>query len=340
MKDTKELEIAEIVEQEDIEALEKDFNAFIKTMESDTYKVSAGINMDELDEISEDVIKAKEYLSSFASGEKKTIREKAYNQISSFPLIGSWAKDKIEEVQTQNIKDSSVKEVLEGIFKSFDVKKTRLLELTTMMEGMKNNLLNQEKHLGDYIVRLEGIIKNPKNTVEKMKALEMSVMAESQDKITKEMIYNNLNIIMELMEGLHYKISKTLPVIKNTLNNSLNIVGTINSIRDAVSMMNALESLSNDINKKSTSNIQSLVIDTTKSLSEGTDIEFYKESAKRNEEFNKTLLEARKEHIKTTIDNYESLKQIGIDSSNQIQYRQEEEAKALGLKIESMKEGM
>ena len=142
---------------------------------------------------------------------------------------------------------------------------------------------------------------------------------------------------MELMESLHHKISKTLPVIKNTLSNSLNIVGTINSIRDAVDMMNTLEGLSNEINQKSTNNIQTLVIDTTRSLSEGTDIEFYKESAKRNEEFNKTLLEARKEHIATTISNYQTLKEIGINAGNQIEYRREQEALALGLTIETVK---
>ncbi len=207
-----------------------------------------------------------------------------------------------------------------------------------MMEGMKSNLLEQEIVLYKYINQLNYIIENPTNAVEKMKAFEMSVMAQSQEKITKEMIYNNLDIIMELMSGLHHKISKTLPVIKNTLNNSLNIVGTINSIRDAVQMMNALETLSNDINKKSTNNIQSLVIETTKSLSEGTDIDFYKESAKRNELFNKTLLEARKEHITKTISNYNTLKEIGADASNQIEYRLEEEKKYLGMGVE-VKEG-
>ena len=314
--------------------LEKEFGSFIKAMDSANNKVTANINMDELNEISDDIIKAREYLTSFASGEKKTIREKAYNQLGALPFIGKWAKEKGEEVQVQALEDSSVKEVLDGIFKSFEVKKKRLVELTIMMDGMRTNLIMQESTLGGYIGKLEDIINTTANPGDKMRAIEMSNMAQAQDKITKEMVYNNLNIIMELMEGLHGKLTKTLPVIKNTLTNSLNIVGTINSIRDAVDMMNTLEVLSNEINQKSTNNIQTLVIDTTRSLSEGTDIEFYKESAKRNEEFNKTLLEARKEHISTTISNYETLKEIGIDSSNQIEYRREQEAIALGMNID------
>ena len=340
--DEVEVEMVEVDEiretyEGSMDDLEKDFGLFIQEMENANDRIAANINMDELDEISGDIIKAKEYLSSFASGEKKSVREKAYNKLTALPLIGGWAKDKVEEAQTQSLEDSTVKEVLNGIFNSFDVKKKRLVDLTIMMDGMKNNLIKQEITLGNYIDKLNDIIANPKNVADKMRALEMSVMAQSQDKITKEMIYNNLNIIMELMEGLHHKISKTLPVIKNTLSNSLNIVGTINSIRDAVDMMNTLETLSNEINQKSTGNIQTLVIDTTKSLSDGTDIEFYKESAKRNEEFNKTLLEARKEHIKTTLSNYETLKEIGIDSSNQIAYRREEEARALGMNIDTAK---
>ncbi len=317
--------------------LEKEFGSFIQEMETANNRVTANINMDELNEISEDIIKAKDYLSAFASGEKKTVREKAYNQLTSLPLIGGWAKSKVEEVQVQALEDSTVKEVLNGIFSSFDVKKRRLIELTGMMDGMRTNLLNQEMRLGDYIEKLNDIILTTTSPADKMRAVEMSVMAQSQDKITKEMVYNNLNIIMELMEGLHHKISKTLPVIKNTLTNSLNIVGTINSIRDAVDMMNTLETLSNEINQKSTNNIQTLVINTTRSLSDGTDIEFYKLSAKRNEEFNETLLEARKQHIATTLDNYETLKEIGIDASNQIEYRREQEAIALGMNIETSK---
>lgn len=317
--------------------LESDFGIFIKDMEDANNRVTSNINMDELNEISASIIEAKQYLSSFASGEKKSVREKAYNQLALIPGFGGWAKNKVEEAQVQALEDSSVKEVLEGIFASFDVKKRRLVELTTMMDGMRTNLIHQESTLGDYMLKLEDIITNPKSVADKMRALEMSVMAQSQDKITKEMIYNNLNIIMELMEGLHHKISKTLPVIRNTLTNSLNIVGTINSIKDAVDMMNTLEQLSNEINQKSTGNIRSLVVEVTKSLSDGTDIQFYKDSAKRGEEYSMALLEARKTHIKTTVEHYETLKEIGDNANNQIEYRRTEEAKLLGITLDTAK---
>lgn len=320
-----------------IDDLERDFNILIEDMEVANSKINSNINIDELNEISEDVLKAREYLNSFASGERKTVREKAYNQMTNIPLMGDWAKRKIQEVQSQMYEDSSVKEVLEGIFNSFTTKKNRLLELTIMLESMRKNLLFLESSLGDYMIKMDYLINHSEDVGEKMRALEMSNMALSQDKIIKEMIYNNLNIIMELMKGLHNKITKTLPAIKSTLTNSLNIVGAINSIKDTVAMLNTLETLSNEINQKSTANIQELVITTTESLSDGVDIDFYKQSALRNEEFNKTLLEARKKHIRTTIENYGALKQIGIDSNNQIEYRKEQEALILGEKINEMK---
>jgi uncharacterized protein YjgD (DUF1641 family) len=130
------------------------------------------------------------------------------------------------------------------------------------------------------------------------------------------------------------KISKTLPTLKNTLNNSLNIVGAINSIKDAVQMMNTLENLTNEITQTSTNNIQTLIVDVTKSLSDGTDVEFYKESAKRNEEFNKTLIEARVKHIEKTVSNYNTLKEIQLDTSNQIELRRDAELQALSLKAQ------
>ena len=316
-----------------IQELEQEFNSFIKEMETANETVSSGIQMDELNEIGDEVIKAKQYLTSFASGEKKSVREKAYSQLIALPLIGDWAKEKVEEVQVQQMENSGVKEVLEGIFESFEVKKKRLIELTTMAEGMRENLINQEQRLGKYIAQLDEIIANPPSVADKMRALDMSIIAQAQDRISKEMIYNQLNFIISMMEQLMTKISKTLPTLKNTLNNSLNIVGTINSIKDAVEMMNTLEDLSNEITRTSTNNIQGLIVDVTKSLSDGTDIEFYKESAKRNEEFNQTLTKARIKHIKTTVDNYETLKQIEVDTSNQIEMRRKEEAKALGMQL-------
>jgi len=319
--------------QNTIAELEVEFNAFIKEMEVANDSVSSKIQMDELNEIGDEVIKAKQYLTSFANGEKKSIREQAYSQLTALPLIGTWAKDKVEEVQVQHMKDSGVKEVLEGIFESFETKKKRLVELTVMAEEMRDNLIEQEKQLGVYIRKLDEIIANPPSVADKMRALDMSIIANSQQHITKDMIYNNLTFIIELMENLMIKISKTLPTLKNTLSNSLNIVGTINSIKDAVEMMNTLETLTNEITQSSTNNIQDLIVDVTKSLSDGTDIEFYKDSQKRNEDFNKTLMNARVKHIETTIANYETLKTMQIDANSQLEYRKDAEMKALGMQI-------
>lgn len=333
---------SELVEQHTIykgsmDDLEKEFNSFIGEMDRANSKVGITIDMAELDEISAQVIEARMYLSSFVKGEKQSVREKAYGSLIALPFIGEWAKGKVHETKVQQLQDSTVKEVLEGIFTSFDIKKKRLVELTGMVDNMRTNLIHQEQKLGEYIEKLEDVLSNPQSAQDKMRAMEMSVMAQSQDKITKEMIYNNLNIIIELMGGLHQKITKTLPVLKNTLTNSLSIVGTINSIKDAIDMMNNLESLSNDIIQQSTGNVQQLIIESTNSLSEGTDIEFYRLSAKRNEVFNNQLLESRKKHITKTFEDYNTLKTIGIDSSHQLENRMKQEAIALGMNLDVMK---
>jgi len=132
-----------------------------------------------------------------------------------------------------------------------------------------------------------------------------------------------------MMEQLMTKISKTLPTLKNTLNNSLNIVGTINSIKDAVEMMNTLEDLSNEINETSSKNIQELIINVTDSMTDGTNIEFYRESAKRNEEFNATLIESRKKYITTSINNYNELKNIEENSQKMLLERSKAEEELL-----------
>jgi len=316
-----------------IQELEQEFESFIKEMEIANETVSSGIKINELNEIGDEIIKAKQYLASFASGDKKSVRTQAYSQLLALPLIGNWAKDKIEEAQVKQMESSGVKETLEGIFKSFEVKKKRLIELTTMAEGIRKNFINQEQRLGTYILQLDEIIKNPPSGADKLRALNMSIIAQAQDKISKEMIYNQLNFIITMMENLMIKISKTLPTLKNSLSNSLNIVGTINSIKDAVEMMNTLEDLSNEITRTSTNNIQNLIVGVTKSLNDGIDIDFYKESAKRNEEFNNTLTQAKIQYIKTTVNDYETLKQIGVNTSNQDELRRKKEEEILEIQL-------
>ena len=331
--DTLEVEMVETPnhKKDNIDSLENEFSTFIEDLESSQKGINS-IQMDELNDISEEIIKAKQYLTSFASGESKSIRTKAFNQLTALPLIGGWAKEKAQEMEAQDLRDTGVEEVLDGMFNSFNVKKKRLIELAGMAESLRDSLIHKEQELGKYIKRLDDIIENPSSATEKLKAIDLSIMAQSQDRITKEMIYNNLEFILQLLEGLMLKISKTLPVLKQNLNNSLSIVGTINSIKDSLEMMNTLESLTNEISRTSTENIQSLIIDVTKSLGDSTDIAFYEESAKRNEDYHKLLTQERVKFIEKSIDNYEKLKEIDENSQNLMLERVKQEANAIGYK--------
>jgi hypothetical protein len=321
----------------DIDELEAQFNKFISDTEEATTSAAGAVNMDELNEIGDEIIAARQYLESFAAGEKKSVREKAYNQLVALPLIGGWAKDKVQEVQTQALKDSNVKEVLQGIFDKFDVKKKRLLELTEMANNIGKSLQAQEKELAKYITTLDKVIETTQDSTTKLRAYDMSNQAQYQDKVIKEQIYNKLAFIVDMMEQLYMRMSKTVPAIKTQLMNETQISGMINSIADSVKMMGELQDLTNSIAKTSTEKVQSLIVDVTKDLTDGSDVEFYKESAKRNIEFQETMKKSRVKMIESTINTYEELKQIGIDTSNQLESRIDAERKALGMTIETMK---
>jgi len=337
-----EVESAEVVEEfvfeGTLDELEKDFNAFQTKVEQDTSSMSSNLNMDELNEIGDEIIKAKEYLTSFARGEKKSIREKAYNQLIALPLIGDWAKERVEDAQLQAVKDSGVKEVLESIFDNFDVKKKRLIELTYLAEEIKGSLIEQEIQNAGYIQKLDYIINTTDNAGDKMRALDMANQAEASDKIIKDQVYNKLQFIIEMMEQLMMKMSKTLPAMKAQLLNETSIAGMIQNISDAVKMMGSLQSLTNEIAQTSTENIQGMIISVTNDLSNGTDIEYYKKSAERNAKFQETMKNARVKQIETTVNTYNALKDIGVNTSNQLENRLNAERLALGLQVENMKE--
>lgn len=335
-------EIVTIVEDKkeiiNIDELEKDFSAFVQKIEASTANISKDINIDELNEIGDEIIKAKEYLSSFASGEKKTVREKAYNQLTNIPGLGSWAKNKVTEVRVQNMKDSGAREVFDEMFENFETKKKRLVELTYLAESIMKSLIGQESELVVYIRKLDVIIQSSDSAGDKMRAYDMSIQAQSSEKVIQDQVHNKLAFIIELMTKLMHRMSKTLPVIKTQLLNETSFAGMISSISDTVKMMDSLQDLTNEIAQKSTHNIQGLIIDVSKTLTKSTDIEFYKKSAEINEKFHKTMIDCQVKRISSTLDNYDTLKQISVDTSKQLENRMKKERIALGMDIKSSQE--
>jgi hypothetical protein len=337
MKSQMTVETIDISDGYNISQLEEEFSLIIKEAEKNTEVINSSMKMDELNEIGDEVIKAKNILSEYAdSGKTKTATEQAYGHLSSIPLIGGWAKSKIKEVQEETLKNSGVRDILEGIFVSFQQKKVRLIELTEMSEKMRENLIAQEKQLIDYLLKLDKVVASPNSQVDRMKAVDMSNQVMLQKERTTDMIHNQLNFILEMMGTLYQKLSKTLPVIKNTLNDSLTIAGTINTMRDSITMMNSLEDLSNNIQRSSTENIQKLIIESTKSLSGGVDMEFFKNSAKRNEEYHKTLNKVRGEYLETSIERYQEFKELGLQTDNLLQNRVETEKILIEEKLSSL----
>jgi len=329
---SKELEVEMVEEREiSITKLEDSFSEFLIVVDTTTSKISTNINMDELNEIGDEILKAREYLISFASGEKKSTREKLYNQVGNLPLIGSWASKKAEEVQLQSLKDSNVKDVLQGIFDNFEIKKKRLVELTTLADTIRNSLLNSEKKLGEFIKDIDYILSTTTDPASKMRAYDMSIQAQSSEKIIKDQVHNKLHFIIEMMEALHLRMSKTLPSIKAQLINETSIAGMITSISDSVKMMDSLQELTNEISRTSTANIQGLIMEVSDQLTNGVDVDFYKKSAETNAAFQKTMNECTAKRIKATVDTYNELKDIGMDVSRQLENRVSAQCQALGI---------
>lgn len=330
----KEITETEIIEDSKFDQLESEFAKFIAEVESTTSRISADINIDELQNIGDEIIKARNYLMSFAKGEKKSIREKAYGQLSSIPLLGNFAKKKIEQVQQQDLKDSTVKKVLGDMFNRFDEKKKRILDLSVIADDIYTQLSSQEISLGSYIKKLEEVINTTDKASIKLKAIDMSIQAQSQDKIVKDQIYNKLKFIVELMETLMVKMSKNIPVIKAQLLNETSIAGIITNISDSVKMMNTLADLTHEISVISTNNIHELIVDVTGSLSRTKDIEHAKQFIEINNKHQETMKNARIKYIENTVENYNALKVMNLDMSRQLENRLKSESEVLGISLQ------
>jgi len=325
------------IKQQNINELEKQFQNFVDKSEDFTSKIAVNINMQELDEINQYIAESYQYIEQYASNTEMDKKTKAYNQLTNVPVLGTWAQKKIDRIKETNMQNSSVKDVLEEMFKNFSIKQKRLVELTGVAENMGKELSKQEQELTQYIDTLENIIETTDSRVEKMKAVEMVNQGRTRLHTIREQVHNKLIYIIDMMEHLHGKLSKTIPSLKVELMNETSIAGMINSISDIVSVTNKIQDLRNDISKHSSEKMTSLISEAYKDLTAGTDIEFYEEAAARSERNRKLLRKNQEEYIRTTFKGYEKLKSIQENTSKQLQSDLDNEMKHLGLKEQDLK---
>lgn len=329
-----EEEEVEVIEEkivgETIDELEESFGDFLDEMERCSDEAVEHCKMGDLDEMTKEIADAQTFISSFMDESSKSFGERVGGFLTALPIVGEAIQNKMDEAKMEKFKSEGVKDVLNEMFNNFEKKKEKIKMLTKKTEIMRNNLREQELQLGMYIKKLQ-VIKNAEDTTayDKIRATDMENRALVQESITKEMIYNQIDFIIELNMTLMNKLGRTLPIIKNTMKNNLGIASNIAEMKKTLDMMNGLEQLSNKITRTSTGNIQTLIVDTTKSITSGTDIEFYKESSKRNIEFSEKLKNERVANIKKMISDNEVLNSISFDSTHLIEDRKNAEIMAL-----------
>jgi len=308
----------------DLDGLQTDFFAYIESIKNESQAYKLDTNMSEIGDIESLILESENYLRQFATGEKPTIKEKALSHLANIPMIGGYAKSKYEETRNQNIKNSTVREALKKIFDPLKSKKDRLIHFSDMLHEMKKSLVSQETKLRFYIENINNMVEDSSGS-DKLKAIDMSNIAMSQLQRVQDSINNKADILITLIEELYRKLSEKIPMIENALDDSLQYVAVINTLREQVEMMNRVEMLGNDIEKISTQQIQKSIIEVISMDTTSANIEHFKNSAKRNEEFNKLYIEHSQKRIQKIVENHNTLKSIANDMSNQLTYRGNQE---------------
>jgi len=330
-----EVQLEQEVQTTSMDELESSFNIFMEDITKETQNTSSNLQMNELEEIGQSIIDAQVYLSSFSKGEKMDYKQKAFSHLSNMPLIGNYAKKKIEDIKETNLKNSSVVDVVNKMFNDFEDKKKKLYQLTDTADAMQKNMKEQEVELLKYIKKLDYIVQNTAVPSEKLRALSLSSMAEVQQKQIQELVYNRIAFIMELNQELIVKLSKVLPTMKNQLLNETSIAAMINAIKDTIEMTNGLQNLTNEIAMNSSEKVGKVIIEGTKMLSNNEDqIKFLETSQKRNIEYHKDLASARKEHITKTVEQYAQIKNVNANNTKMLEQMSKDEAELLQISLE------
>jgi len=182
---------------------------------------------------------------------------------------------------------SSIVEI-EVVYKELEEKEKILKESFIELNKMKEQIKIENEKILFYLKELEEklkIAREDKDTNLEVELLEIIVTFESKLANNNELVINQLPVLTNLINTFLSKVNKTLPFLKMTLQNQLKVNSAIKTLTILIESVEELEKFSKELERQNSKIIYGLIENVNKRMAKNIDIEYYKDTQRRNSEF-------------------------------------------------------
>ena len=164
---------------------------------------------------------------------------------------------------------------LEDAFEFFNGKKDELFTRKEELKNLGTMLLSENTKLEEQISKLKSSEEND---------VELLVQMETKLVVNKEILMNEVPILLDMIENILVKLEKTLPFIERTIKQRLVVNGSLKTLNYVIKKTIELEEYSKTLEKENSKAIKSLVSESTEMIINSIDVDYYKDMKERNKE--------------------------------------------------------
>jgi hypothetical protein len=216
---------------------------------------SLDINMSELDEISEKIILAKANLEAYAM---KTDKNSFKNKLSAIPFFKKAIRS------SQEIIDSTktISQVLEEMLSYFDKKSDIIIQKVSDLEDLSLKIEKDISNLQSWILKAEEELSNLSLQSDILKLKKIITVAKMDLILKQDTLINKIEPSIQASIILSDNINTLSPIIRGSLQDELRITSSLNSFKDASSMLVELKSLIVNLKVINNAKVEDIVMST------------------------------------------------------------------------------
>jgi len=220
-----------------------------------------------------------------------------------------------KKIYQKFVPSSSLAE-LENVYEDLEEKEKKLREyhsqLLTIKETLENENVEIDKNIVIYKTKMQECANNGDDMGE-TGFLEVLVSLESKKVNNTELITNQIPVLTDMIRTFLGKISKTLPFLKMTLRNQIEVSSALKTLSILIESVQELEKFSMDLEKANSAAINSLTKKVHAQIVKGVDVEYYKEIGKRNAQHKREYEENKLEYKKKLQEMDKALSEINSE---------------------------
>jgi hypothetical protein len=307
----------QIIESENITIndVKERYNQFTIRSKAQSDEIADVIDVKEMEDIRDLIIQFNDRLNGVVEAQPQTTAEKTTGKVmgrlAMIPILGKFLEGEAEDAKIKEQASKTTREILQEMFDVFR-EKSDVLELSFERAfKLRDVLLEKEKELEIFSTQIKNIVLTTDQPLEKVGAIKLGGLVESNKLKNKEKIYNKLDFILQFIEEQLTTISLMMPGIETGLVEDSEIGSFLTSVSNMNQIFKSLTELSNSVARSGNEKVMKLITEVNDSMTNTVDVDHMEKLASTNKAFMKQMISGTEKKLKRDAQTYGKLMNIG-----------------------------